>query len=404
MAVRFFRGMRIRFEHEYLQVREIARLLEEAFPGEPVFVFTNFLLANGEVDALILTVKGPVLLELKSLRGVITGAENGPWSVKTRKGTIQIPNVFMQAKTHRTDFIERLQSVAPAVTPHIDVAFFRRTASWAYFCKESSYPDGQINTRKVKWFRVVTSETLIEKLWFLDSGYTLRQVDMEKIASALGLEEYNFDTDRPVTPREERRRSLLSPRGWQLLAIALLVLLVIATIPPVTIMFRDAGTGFFSFTGNAIRQYQDNFSKSQSNIEDSVDATGYLNEFRKANGIPPVMHDERAFQLALVRAQDMARYHYLNYINPSTGTCADTLKSRFGLSEGDYCTENIYGQWTGYGQGLEKRAIDAWVSEPINLQVLLYPGNRAGAVACAGGYCSLVGINNNSSYKGCRSF
>jgi Nuclease-related domain. len=200
MGVRFFRGQKTKFEHEHRQIKEIAALLRKEFPNEPVYLLTSVLVANGQIDCIILTKNGPLVLELKAFRGEIRGVENGRWEIVTKDGPIPVPNIFIQAKIHRQDFIDRMIPVSREHFPHIGENNLRKIGSWLYFCKGSTYPDGQIDFRRVKWFRIVTADTLLEKLRYTDSGYTLRIQDMDEIVKGFGLEEYSFDSDKPLIP------------------------------------------------------------------------------------------------------------------------------------------------------------------------------------------------------------
>ena len=53
MGIRFFRGQKIRFEHEHRQLKEIVRILRKAYQKEPVYLLTNVLVANGQIDCVI---------------------------------------------------------------------------------------------------------------------------------------------------------------------------------------------------------------------------------------------------------------------------------------------------------------------------------------------------------------
>jgi len=53
--------------------------------------------------------------------------------------------------------------------------------------------------------------------------------------------------------------------------------------------------------------------------------------------------------------------------------------------------ETLYGQWTGYTPGIERQAIDAWMTDPGNRQRLFF-AQVSGAIACVDGYCSYIGV------------
>jgi hypothetical protein len=87
----------------------------------------------------------------------------------------------------------------------------------------------------------------------------------------------------------------------------------------------------------------------------------------------------------------MAAFRYLDYTNPETGSSAESMKGESGLGPGDIVIESAYGQWNGYTFGIEKQAIDAWISDGGNRDRLFFPIS-GGAVACSNGYCSFIGI------------
>lgn len=215
MGIRFFRGQKIRFEHEHRQLKEIVKILRKAYQKEPVYLLTNVLVANGQIDCVILTRDGPLILDLKAFRGEVRGIENGPWEVETKDGQIPLPNLFTQARMHRQDFIDRMIPICRENFPQIGENNLRKIGSWLYFCKGSTYPDGQIDLRRVKWFRIVTAQTLLEKMRFSESGYTLRIQDMDAIVSGFRLEEYSFESDLPSSLFQDHRgRACLHGDPW----------------------------------------------------------------------------------------------------------------------------------------------------------------------------------------------
>jgi uncharacterized protein YkwD len=118
----------------------------------------------------------------------------------------------------------------------------------------------------------------------------------------------------------------------------------------------------------------------------------YLNRIRISGDIAPVPFDDRAYQLALARSADMAAFQYLDYKNPRTGSSAESMKGGFGIEPGDLIIECAYGQWNGYSYGIERQAIDAWISDEGNRDRLFSPID-SGAMACSRGYCSFIGIS-----------
>ena len=403
MGIRFFRGQKTKFEHEHHQLKEIARIVVKEFPDEPVYLLTNVLVANGELDCVVLTRHGPLILDLKAYSGTIRGSENGKWQVETKDGVHSLPNLFIQSKIHRQDFIDKMITICRTHFPHIGEINLKKIGSWAYFCKGSVYPAGQIDFRRVKWFRVVTAESLAEKLRFTDAGYTLRPEDMDAIVTDLHLQEYSFFTDKEI-----KRSGAGRPRGFlgttrrKILVALVIIVALVLIIPGMNMMVTDTATGAASAGGSLLQSVSKETLKSASRPSDSTDALAYLNQFREQNGKKPLYFDERLYNLSLVRAQDMQQYEYLAYVNPRTGTCANSLKTRYGLSVDENVVESAYGQWNGYTRGIEKQAIDSWIKEPGNNNQLL--GNySAGSVSCSGGYCSFIGLNYDRTGNECQT-
>lgn len=404
MGIRFFRGEKTRYEHEYRQIKEIVRILKPEFTGEPLYVLTNVLVANGQLDCVLLTRNGPLILELKAFSGEVHGLENGGWEVITRDGPIQLPNLFLQAKNQRQDFIDRLIPVYRENLPHAGENNLRKMGSWLYFCRGTTYPDGQIDMRRVKWFRIVTADTLLEKMRFLDPGYSLRLQDMDGIVRGLHLEEYDFESDRPVPPRPAiaGRKFRLNRGVVAAVVLALIILGIIAlmyTVPGAMTAITTTISGIGALFSGLVQQSGRELIKSGSTAGDARDAIMYLNRIRVSQGVAPIAYDERAYQIALFRAADMAAFRYLDYTNPETGSSAESLGEAYNISADHIIVESAYGQWNGYTFGIERHAIDAWISDKGNRDRLTAP-YLGGAVACSGGYCSFIGIMENATYSG----
>jgi hypothetical protein len=191
MEMKIFCGEASETLHEYEQLLEIKFLLEHSDDQGPIYMITNFRLANGEVDCLILRPQGPVILELKSFEGEIHGDENSDWCVITKEGD-EIPlngNLFRQIGRQRFDFKDKLENIGEKYFPHIDQDNLKKVSSWGYFKVGSHYPDGQINLRRVPWFDIVTKGSLIYKLQFAKTGYTLSRKDMDHIIAELHVKE-----------------------------------------------------------------------------------------------------------------------------------------------------------------------------------------------------------------------
>ncbi|HVP95494.1 MAG TPA: NERD domain-containing protein [Methanoregulaceae archaeon] len=401
MGIRFFRGQKTKYSHEHHQIKEIARIVAGEFADQDVFILTNVLVSNGELDCVILTSHGPLILDLKAFSGTVRGSENGSWEVETKDGIHPLPNIFIQAKIHRQDFIDKMIPICRAHFPHIGESNLKKIGSWAYFCPGSSYADGQIDLRRVKWFRVVTAESLPEKLRFIDAGYTLRALDMEAIVRELRLSEYSFETNREIKQKKSGREGILGTPWRKGILVAVVIIALILVVPGSQVFISDSINSMMSTGGALVSSFSRETLKSGSSSSDSSDAIAYLNGIREQYGVSPLFFDERLFNLALVRAEDMAQYQYLSYINPKTGTCANSIKILYGLSPDENVVENAYGQWNGYTHGIERRAFDSWMAEPGNRAQVL--GNySSGAIACSGGYCSFLGLNHERTGTVCQ--
>lgn len=192
MRVKLFYGKKPDFGHEYNQFKEIIALIKKKY-DEDIYILTNVLVSNGEIDCILLTKKGPVILETKNYEGKIIGSENGDWIIKTPEEVNLNKNLFQQLKSHRTDLFSKLEKIREEHFPRIEKKDLWKINSWGYFKKGSYYPDGQINKDAVKWFDIVTADNLIEKLGVIYSGYTLFSTDMDKIVAGLYLSEWTED-------------------------------------------------------------------------------------------------------------------------------------------------------------------------------------------------------------------
>jgi len=91
-----------------------------------------------------------------------------------------------------------------------------------------------------------------------------------------------------------------------------------------------------------------------------------VNAERAKAGLPPLVHDARLSQIALIKAQDMYRNHYFSHTSPTYGSPFDMLK-RFGVSYA-YAGENIA---KGYPDA--KSVMAGWMGSPGHRQNILHP-------------------------------
>jgi len=192
MGLRIFRGSRVEGRHECRQLKEIAALLEDEYEDETVFLLTGVPTSSGDLDCVVLVPGGPVILDLRAYRGdTAAPLEEGRYS-----------------------FTGRLLSIREKHFPEIDERRVRRVAAWRYVEAGRRHPAGQINPHAFPWSAIVTADTLLERLRFLNTGYTLLPVDMEAIARELGLEEHGPEAgepDPPITIEPAPPRPLVEP-------------------------------------------------------------------------------------------------------------------------------------------------------------------------------------------------
>jgi uncharacterized protein YkwD len=144
---------------------------------------------------------------------------------------------------------------------------------------------------------------------------------------------------------------------------------------------------------------------TSTTVEESKNDIDFINSIRSSNGVNPIQFDSRVYNIAVARVNDMDQYHYLDHTNPSTGTCAYSLKTQFGLSSTEYVAENAFGFTSGgsYHYGIEREAINSWMTDRGHKYNMLYP-HISGAVACSSsGHCVFIGLNYDRFTDGCYS-
>jgi|TARA_Y100000310_G_scaffold42248_1_gene39530 hypothetical protein len=133
----------------------------------------------------------------------------------------------------------------------------------------------------------------------------------------------------------------------------------------------------------------------------AMESIDYLNQLREENGKKPINFDEIVYNIGMARVKDMYEYEYMDHTNPVTGSCPDNIKTKYGLSSGEYVAENAYGMWGAPAS--PRAAIDSWMTSRGHRYNLLYTGHTAGAVTCYGGYCVFLGLNRDRFGEGCHT-
>lgn len=214
MDLKIYAANASEFEHEVSQLREIAKTLKEAEPANsPIYMVTNILLGNKELDCLLLTEKGPIIIDCKAYQGKITGCENGTWSVQTPDGKIveMNNNPFEQSKNQRFTFLRKWRNIVDKhftkQIPENQILFF---CNWLYFKPGSEHIDDRFEYSKVrKWFKVVTKDNLIESMEKLNHQYRISQAGFDKILHEIGLDASKPIDDLPDPDDSEKPEIIL---------------------------------------------------------------------------------------------------------------------------------------------------------------------------------------------------
>ena len=144
---------------------------------------------------------------------------------------------------------------------------------------------------------------------------------------------------------------------------------------------------------------RDEATRMEKKLE-AKEAMDLINDIRVRYGVPQIPFDERAYQLALARVNDINEYDYpIAHTNPYTGTCPDNMKSQYGFARYEYVAENLAGT-TGF-RLIYAEAIELWMDSSGHRTNLLWPTHYGGAVACDGGVCAFLGTNQDMYGAGC---
>jgi len=191
MTFKLFYGEKTKFEHEFEQLNEIIKLVENKLSEEDIYILTNVLFSNGDIDCILLTKNGPIILELKNYYGEVIGTENGDWFVRDDTEDISLnTNLFQQLKNERNDLFKKLEKIREEFFPRIETEDLRKINAWGYFKSGSTYPPDQMNLNITPWFSVVSKENLVKKIQLQHTGYTLTLDDMNHIVQEFNVQEW----------------------------------------------------------------------------------------------------------------------------------------------------------------------------------------------------------------------
>lgn len=179
------------FDDKSSYLREIAEILKAAEPAAtPVYMITNVHLGDVTFDCILLTEKGPILINGNPYLGKISGSENGVWKVETPSGQIveMDNNPFVRSKIQWLAFLRKWRPVVDKhFTKQIPEKQILRVATWSYFQPGSEYCDDQFDFSKVKWFNVVTRDGLMDSIGKVKNQYRISKAGYDKILPELGV-------------------------------------------------------------------------------------------------------------------------------------------------------------------------------------------------------------------------
>ncbi len=153
---------------------------------------------------------------------------------------------------------------------------------------------------------------------------------------------------------------------------------------------------------------------TETSNDQSKESLLYINNIRKQYGKTALSFDDRLYYLAKARGADLDAYHYFDHTNPITGTCAWSMKSEYGLKSNENAAENVYGskistnngpvQNKAYQSGIEKDAVDSWLTSRGHRYNLLYSNHISGAIYCSpNSNCIFLGLNYDNFGEGCHT-
>jgi len=124
--------------------------------------------------------------------------------------------------------------------------------------------------------------------------------------------------------------------------------------------------------------------------EDSKKAFEYINQQRKENGRKELPWDDKIYDLAKYKVDDMSNRDYFDHPDPD-GKCVGSYAKNYGMNyPPSSFADNIFGydSPTWFDQ---KEAVDSWMQSRGHRYNLLYNGHIRGAIACNNQYCIFIG-------------
>ncbi|MEM4263764.1 MAG: CAP domain-containing protein [Candidatus Woesearchaeota archaeon] len=124
--------------------------------------------------------------------------------------------------------------------------------------------------------------------------------------------------------------------------------------------------------------------------EDSQKTFAHINQLRQENGVKTILWDDKIYNLAKWKTEDMTKRRYFDHVDPDK-KCVGSYARNFELNyPSDSFAENIFGysSSTWFNQD---EAVTSWMTSRGHRYNLLYPDHIRGAIACDSKNCVFIG-------------
>jgi hypothetical protein len=179
-------------ELENSQLREIVEILKAAEPAaSPVCMITNILLGNINLHSVLLTEKGPIIIDCKKDNQDLSEKDPSLWEMTSPSDHVEETelNPIEILKIQRFGFLRIWRKIVDKhFSKQIPEKQILHFGYWLYYQPEDLKVDEQINNSKNKWFHVVTKDNLIEHLNSIHNQYRISKAGYDKILHEIGLE------------------------------------------------------------------------------------------------------------------------------------------------------------------------------------------------------------------------
>ncbi len=219
MGIRVYCGTDFNdYEHEWKQFKELIEIINNEYKNnkEVFYIIGNVYVGDTWLDAIIIKENGIAVVDFKSYEGEVFGKENGDWYVKNPNGEKEVlhKNLFVQLNKNKVLLLKFLNGMREKYFPYIKYKQLKFIRCWGYFESGSSYDNKQLERKNRIIFDVISKDNLLEKLRFLNCGFSFTKQSIEDIISKLnvikckglsleGEDEYKLQKIEKTTIEEE---------------------------------------------------------------------------------------------------------------------------------------------------------------------------------------------------------